>query len=185
MKPEECEAAEGQPQFESERPSVCCLARLRAAELPAPARLCLSDDPALSPVPEPRLVLPPGTQLCRNCGWSRGRRRSAAGAGLCGRAEPAACSTPGYNQLFTALFGLFIFPSLLGKPDSFTNLSFPLATVFKKNLCDFVHTQRPIQVAGCRPTRLFSFCQFALNLIVTVLATLADPRSPGRSACVS
>lgn len=59
LKPEKCKALEGRPQLAWKRPSVSCLARLRAAELPAPARLCLSDDPALSPVPEPRLVLPP------------------------------------------------------------------------------------------------------------------------------
>lgn len=85
LKPEEREAAEGDPgPSRDERRPLRFLPRgvtARRAPSPRPP-VVIRGSRSVSPVPEPRLALPPGTQLCRNCGWSRWHGRSASRAGL-------------------------------------------------------------------------------------------------------
>jgi hypothetical protein len=125
---------------------------------------------SVSPVPEPRLALPPGTQLCRNCGWSRWHGRSAARAGLSGWAEPAArvplwvgispslcCLAYSFTPVYWENKVVFFFSFLSAFFFLFTNLFFSLAIVLFLCVCDLVHTQRPIQVVECRTALLFFF----------------------------
>lgn len=81
----------GRPWAES-KPPPCLLPRgvsARGAPGPCPP-VVIRFFRSVSPVPELPLALPPGAQLCRNCGRSRWRGRSTTRAGLCGRAEPVA-----------------------------------------------------------------------------------------------
>lgn len=114
LKPEERKIAKDDPGPSRNHLSASFLARLRPAELPAPSRLWLSDGPARCHLSGSR---PWPCRRERSCAGTAG---GAAGAG----ARPLGRDSAGgrslwrvfHAELETALFGHFIFPSLLGKP---------------------------------------------------------------------